>query len=60
MRAAVGAHDWNALAPGLRLTFSGGLAGIRPEETISQLLNRADEALYEAKAAGRNRVVVKE
>jgi diguanylate cyclase (GGDEF)-like protein len=60
MRAAVEAHDWNALAPGLSLTFSGGLAGIRPEETISQLLNRADEALYEAKAAGRNRVVVKE
>lgn len=60
IRLAVALHDWNAVAPGLELTTSIGVAGLLPEETVAQLLRRADEALYEAKAAGRNRVIVKE
>jgi diguanylate cyclase (GGDEF)-like protein len=42
------------------VTVSAGVAGYRAGESVSQLLHRADEALYEAKHAGRNRVVTKE
>jgi diguanylate cyclase (GGDEF)-like protein len=60
LRAAVAARNWEEFAPGLHLTVSAGVAGFRRGETVSQLLSRADGALYEAKHAGRNRTVVKE
>lgn len=40
-----------------RVSFSAGLSVWRPDETITEAVNRADKALYGAKAAGRNRVV---
>jgi len=43
------------------VTISSGVARLRSDdggETVEQLLGRADAALYEAKEAGRNRVVV--
>ena len=39
-------------------TFSAGVAQAEPGESLQQLLRRADDALYEAKAAGRNRSVI--
>jgi diguanylate cyclase (GGDEF)-like protein len=57
LRAAVQANDWNALAPGLLVTVSIGLAELRPEDAdAGTALQRADEALYRAKNEGRNRV----
>ncbi|GAA5437028.1 GGDEF domain-containing protein [Deinococcus aquaticus] len=48
---AFDAHDW----PGVgRLTVSIGLTVTRPGDTLPALITRADEALYRAKAAGRN------
>ena len=41
----------------LRITVSIGVTQYRPREEISTTLNRADMALYDAKARGRNRVV---
>jgi diguanylate cyclase (GGDEF)-like protein len=42
----------------LRFTVSIGLAAAEPgDSTVETLLQRADVAMYEAKAAGRNRVV---
>jgi diguanylate cyclase (GGDEF)-like protein len=38
------------------VTFSGGVAGFPDYEDAGELATRADEALYEAKVAGRNRV----
>ncbi len=40
------------------LTFSAGVAALLPGETPAQVLLRADEALYRAKAAGRNQVAM--
>ncbi|CTP84081.1 hypothetical protein XTPLMG730_0672 [Xanthomonas translucens pv. phlei] len=45
-------------APALRVTFSAGLVAFSGEETPSQLLQRADVALYRAKSGGRDRVCV--
>lgn len=41
---------------GLKITASFGLAQLRSGEDFKGLLNRADEAVYKAKSAGRNRV----
>lgn len=40
------------------ITISIGLTIYQPRESIDQMIARADKALYRAKAAGRNRVVV--
>jgi diguanylate cyclase (GGDEF)-like protein len=40
----------------IRTTVSGGIAYATGSETLQSLLIRADEALYEAKTSGRNRV----
>ena len=56
LREHVAAHDWQALAPGLRVTISAGLACSPPGE-CDTLIEAADAALYRAKSAGRNRVV---
>ena len=48
------------LALALRITFSAGLAAWHPGESTEQLMQRADRALYLAKAQGRNRLVIAE
>jgi diguanylate cyclase (GGDEF)-like protein len=55
LRRRVAEHDWTALAPGLAVTLSIGLAGSPPLDA-AVLVQRADAALYRAKQAGRNRV----
>lgn len=44
-------HDGHTIT----ITVSGGLAAIQAEERSESLIHRADEALYAAKRAGRNR-----
>lgn len=43
--------------PALRVTLSAGVASFQPGESCEQWLDRADKALYAAKAQGRNQVV---
>ena len=60
VREGTAGHDWAAVAPGLKVTVSAGVALCQPGETAEQLLDRADQALYNAKREGRNRVNVAE
>ncbi len=41
-----------------RVTASFGVAAYRPKDTVDSLIKRADDALYEAKSKGKNRVCV--
>lgn len=47
-----------AAAPDLRYTFSAGIAIHRQGQTIEQLIEAADQALYGAKHAGRRQTMV--
>jgi diguanylate cyclase (GGDEF)-like protein/PAS domain S-box-containing protein len=40
-----------------RITISVGVSELAPEEPLAEALARADKLLYEAKTAGRNRVI---
>ncbi len=53
-RHLVAQHDWSSIAPDLQLTVSAGIAAWHPGDTLTVVMNRADEALYDAKHAGRN------
>lgn len=53
IRAAIAAFDFGQVGP---RTASFGLAEYRTGETVRQLIDRADKALYRAKSGGRNRV----
>lgn len=54
IQQAIQVFDWESLAPGLKVTISIGIADLL---TDNNLLDRADERLYEAKRAGKNRLV---
>ncbi|MBU6505616.1 MAG: diguanylate cyclase [Betaproteobacteria bacterium] len=41
----------------LLITFSAGVAARLPGEVVEEAIERADQAMYKAKAAGKNRVV---
>ncbi len=40
------------------ITASFGVAGHRKNETVEDVINRCDAALYRAKKLGRNRTVI--
>jgi two-component system cell cycle response regulator len=56
-RRVVGAPFPIAPERSVEVTVSIGVAAARSNDTATGLLKRADEALYRAKAAGRNRVM---
>jgi len=60
IREAIASHNFPHAAsqPLGRLTISGGVAALRTDGLDStELIRHADQALYQAKAAGRNRVL---
>lgn len=48
---------FNEIDASLCVTTSAGIARYRPGEAVAALLARADQLLYAAKRAGRNRAV---
>jgi diguanylate cyclase (GGDEF)-like protein len=56
LRVIIAALDWSAFSPNMQVTISAGVATLTPDETEDSLLARADNALYAAKAQGRNRI----
>lgn len=56
IRTAIQAHDWESIAPDLRVTASIGVVQWDGDETYSRMSSRADDLLYRAKSNGRNRV----
>ena len=48
----------SASVPALRASFSAGLVSPQPGETLPMVLERADQALYAAKNAGRDRCCI--
>lgn len=54
MAARIAAMRLADIAPGLTVTFSAGVAATGPLERFDAAIGRADEAMYRAKAGGRN------
>ncbi|PNY82235.1 GGDEF domain-containing protein [Deinococcus koreensis] len=58
LRAALQGANWDSIAPGLRTSGSFGVALLDGRLDTVAVLQAADNALYAAKAAGRNAVQV--
>lgn len=58
MRESFAQLDHQAARGWFRLTFSCGIAAHRPGRSPTALIEAADRAMYQAKQAGRNRVLV--
>jgi diguanylate cyclase len=54
LREAVAATPFNYRGTRQQITISCGITEFRPGDTPLSIYKRADQALYEAKAAGRN------
>ena len=57
MTERVGAMRVGEVDPQLRITFSAGVAASLPHERFDEAIQRADAAMYRAKASGRNCVL---
>lgn len=58
LRAKLADAQVSESVPHLRITFSAGMAAYGEHSEVKQAIERADKALYVAKADGRNRTVV--
>ena len=57
MRSAIFEATWDEIDPDLALTASVGVASTESSTAMEPLVKLADQRLYEAKHAGRNRGV---
>lgn len=54
IRQGLAAHKFTSLPDDVRCTLSAGICLIHPEDDLEWRLSQADDALYQAKNAGRN------
>ena len=57
LRRRIEAHPWQELAPDLRVTASMGMSDAVALDSVEAMLAEADAQLYQAKHAGRNRIM---
>lgn len=57
LRAALANLQISATVPELRVSFSAGITTYRSADSVEDAIERADQGLYQAKVAGRNRSV---
>ncbi|MDR2199172.1 MAG: GGDEF domain-containing protein [Deltaproteobacteria bacterium] len=60
VRRKVEATEVKVRGNSVPVTISGGVSRYRPGEELIDFIERADQALYRAKASGRNRVLLEE
>lgn len=58
MRSSVERHNWHVIADGLAVTISIGVSGSNADDDVAGVMRAADDRLYQAKHAGRNRVAI--
>ena len=54
LRDGLAKVSFDAIAPGLQVTFSAGLSACGDDDTLEACIERADQAMYRAKTQGRN------
>jgi len=54
LRQALARTSFDAIAPGLKVTFSAGLSACADDDLIEACIERADQAMYRAKTKGRD------
>lgn len=57
IRLAVEQHDWSSIHPEVTVTISMGISDDLSAQNSEKMVSAADAKLYEAKRAGRNRVL---
>ena len=58
LRHLVESWTWERIAPGQTITISAGVTQYQAGDDLTALVKRADEKLYQAKHAGRNKVIL--
>lgn len=58
LRRSIEQHPWHEVHPELRVSMSMGISDDMAQGNVEKMLAAADVGLYQAKDAGRNRVVI--
>ena len=58
LREAVASAPFESMSGPISVTVSIGVAALETSESLKELMQRADEAMYRAKRAGRDRVMI--